>query len=44
LKFIQKQKKLQHPTRPVENVVLTRKDLQKRKTTIEWLKKVIKTN
>ena len=26
----------QHPTRPVENVALTAKDLQKRKTTIEW--------
>jgi hypothetical protein len=30
-----RQKKLQHPTRPVENVALTTKGLQERKT-IEW--------
>ena len=29
------QKKLQHPTRPVENVVITTKGLQERKTSIE---------
>ena len=27
---------LQYPTRPVENVTLTTKGLQERKTTIEW--------
>ena len=31
-----RQKKLQHPTKPFENVVLTTKGLQDRKTTIEW--------
>ena len=31
-----RQKKLQHPTRPVENVVSTTKGLQERKITIEW--------
>ena len=30
------QKKLQHPTRPVENVTLTTKGLQESKTTIGW--------
>ena len=30
------QKKLGHPKRPVENVALTMKGLQERKTTIEW--------
>ena len=31
-----RQKKLQNPTRPLENVALTTKDLQERKTIIEW--------
>ena len=31
-----RQKKLQHPTIPVENVALTKKGLQERKTTFEW--------
>ena len=31
-----RQKKLQHPTRPVENVELTTKGLQERKHSIEW--------
>ena len=31
-----RQKKLLHPTRPVENVVITTKGLLDRKTTIEW--------
>ena len=37
---VRRQKKLQHPTRPVENVALMMKGLQekkkKKKTTIEW--------
>ena len=31
-----RQQKLQYPTRPVENDVLTTKGLQERKTTTEW--------
>ena len=31
-----RQKKLQHPEIPVENVALTTKGLQEIKTTIEW--------
>ena len=31
-----RQKRIQQPTRPVENVALTTKSLQERKTTIEW--------
>ena len=31
-----RQKKLKQPTRPVENVILTTKDLQERKHNIEW--------
>ena len=31
-----RRKKLQHPTRPIENVAITTKGLRKENTTIEW--------